>query len=96
MALVALNPWFAGLPALLVRAGFSMTVSNISANSLLQATVSPPLRGQAVSAAQGGISIGGLLTGISVSAAGVSNALLINGVLAATAHLVVGKRWMLR
>ena len=97
-ALAGLNPWFWGLPALLVLAGFSMSVSNTSANSLLQATVSPALRGRAVSlymlALQGGISIGSLLTGISVSFLGVRDALLVNGILAVMAHLALGRKWM--
>lgn len=97
-ALAGLNPWFWGLPALLVLAGFSMSMSNTSANSLLQATVSPALRGRAVSlymlALQGGISIGSLLTGISVSFLGVRDALLINGILAVMVHLASGRQWI--
>jgi len=73
-----------------------MSVSNTSANSLLQATVSPALRGRAVSlymlALQGGISIGSLLTGISVSFLGMRDALLINGILAVMAHLAIGRQ----
>ena len=97
LILVALNPWLWGLPVLLGLAGFSMSISNTSANSLLQTTVSPSLRGQAISlymlALGSGISLGNLLTGVSVNALGVSRALLINGCLAVVAHAFVGRQW---
>ena len=97
LVLVALNPWFRGLPVLLGLAGFSMSISNTSANSLLQTTASPSLRGQTISlymlAMGSGISFGNLLTGVSVSALGVSHALLINGSLAVAAHFLVGRTW---
>jgi MFS family permease len=98
LVLVALNPWFRALPVLLGFAGFSMSVSNTSANSLLQTTASPQLRGQTISlymlAMSSGISLGSLLTGISVSSLGVSHALLINGSLAVVAHFFVGRKWL--
>jgi predicted MFS family arabinose efflux permease len=98
VVLAALNPWFWGLPALLVLAGVAMSVSNISANSLLQATAPARLRGQTVSlfmlATRGGVSLGGLLTGVSVSLLGVRYALLINGALAVMAHIVIGREWL--
>ena len=97
LVLVALNPWFWGLPVLLGFAGFSMSISNTSANSLLQATAPPRLRGQTISlymlAMGSGISLGALLTGASVSLLGVSQALFINGSLAVAAHAVIGRRW---
>jgi len=98
LVLVALNPWFWGLPVLLGLAGFSMSISNTSANSLLQTTASLSLRGQAISlymlAMGSGIAVGNLLTGISVSRLGVTNALLINGSLAVLAHASVGRQWL--
>jgi MFS family permease len=97
LVLVAFNPWFWGLPVLLGFAGFSMSISNTSANSLLQATAPPRLRGQTISlymlAMGSGISLGALLTGVSVSLLGVSHALFINGTLAVAAHVVIGRRW---
>ena len=82
---------------MLVFAGLSMAVSNTSANSLLQATVATPLRGRTISlfmlAVRGGISIGSLITGVSVHLLGVRYALLINGVLALATHLMIGRRW---
>ena len=85
-----------GLPFLLALAGFAMTVSNTSANSLLQASCLPELRGQAVSlymlAMRGGVSLGSLLTGLSVSLIGVRDALLINGLLALAAQVTIGRR----
>jgi MFS family permease len=98
VALCALNPWFWGLPVLLVLAGVSMSMGNTSANAFLQAAVPPQLRGRAVSlymlAMRGGLSIGSLLTGMSVSALGVRHALLINGVIAAAAQIIVGREWI--
>lgn len=95
--LVALNPWLWGLPFLLAIAGFAMTVSNTSANTLLQASCLPELRGQTVSpymlAMRGGVSLGSLLTGMSVSLIGARDALLINGLLAVSAQVAVGRRW---
>lgn len=93
----ALNPWFWGLPALLVAAGMAMSVSNISANTLLMSNSPPQLRGQAVSlfmlAMRGGLAIGSLVTGLTVSLLGVSEALLINGALAVLAQLFIGRAW---
>ena len=98
VAMAALNPWFWGLPALLVLAGIAMSVCNISANSLLQVAAAPRLRGLTVSlfmlAMRGGISLGGLLTGVSVILIGVRHALLINGAAAVIASLVVARLWM--
>jgi MFS family permease len=96
--LAALNPWTWGLPALLVAAGLSMTVSNTSVNSLLQATTLPELRGQTVSlymlAMRGGLAVGSLLTGLAVDLLGVRQALLVNGLLAVVAQVVIGRQWL--
>jgi predicted MFS family arabinose efflux permease len=96
-SLAAINPWAWGLPILLVFAGLSMSVSNTSANSPLQATVAASRRGRTISlfmlATRGGMSIGSLLTGISVSLFGVRYALLINGLLALATHIMIGRRW---
>jgi len=98
LVLVALNPWLWGLPFLLAIAGFAMTVSNTSANTLLQASCLPELRGQTVSlymlAMRGGVSLGSLLTGLSVSLIGARDALLINGLLAMAAQIAVGRGWI--
>ena len=95
--LAAMNPWLWGLPALLVLAGLLMSVGNTSANSLLQATTLPSLRGQTISlymlALRGGVSVGSLLTGLSVNLLGVRHALLINGILAVTAQIAVAREW---
>jgi MFS family permease len=62
----------------------------------LQATVAASRRGRTISlfmlAMRGGMSIGSLLTGISVSLIGVRYALLINGVLALMVHIAIGRR----
>ena len=93
----ALNHWAWGLPALFVLAGITMTASNASANTLLQSISPVRLRGQTISlfmlAMRGGVSLGGLLSGISMSFLGVRDALLINGVLAIVAQLVIGYAW---
>jgi hypothetical protein len=56
------------------------------------------IRGQTVSlfmlAVRGGVSVGSLLTGVSISLLGVREALLINGLLALTAQIAVGRAWM--
>jgi predicted MFS family arabinose efflux permease len=97
LALTALTTWFWGLLPLLVLAGASMTVSNIAANSLLQATVGPRLLGQTVSlymlAMRGGISLGALLTGATVSLLGVQHALLLNGLAAVAVQAAVARMW---
>ncbi|HTT08019.1 MAG TPA: MFS transporter [Gammaproteobacteria bacterium] len=98
LVFAALNPWSWGLPAVFVFAGMSMTASNASANALLQATAPARIRGQTVSlfmlAMRGGVSLGSLLTGVSVSLIGVREALLINGVLAVMAIIAVGRAWL--
>jgi MFS family permease len=98
LILAALCPWIWVLAALLVVAGLSMSVSNTSANTLLQATASPSLRSQTVSlymlAMRGGTSIGSLATGLSVHLLGVRQALLINGILAVFAQILVGREWL--
>jgi predicted MFS family arabinose efflux permease len=97
LILLAFNGWFWGMLPLLVLAGASMTISNTAANSLLQATAEPHLLGRTVSlymlAVRGGISIGALLTGAAVSLLGVQHALLVNGVLAVLAQLVIARMW---
>lgn len=97
LVLTALNPWFWGLPPLLVLAGASMTISNIAANSLLQATASPRLLGRTVSlymlAMRGGMSIGALLTGAAVSLLGVQHALLLDGVAAVVVQAALAPIW---
>jgi len=98
VTLAALNPWAWALPLVFVLAGASMAVSNVSANTYLQSQVPARVRGQAVSmymlAMRGGAALGGLLTGISVSAFGIREALLINGSVAVAAHLALGRVWL--
>jgi predicted MFS family arabinose efflux permease len=98
LVLTALDPWFWGLPPLLTLVGASMTASNVTANSLLQATASPRLLGQTVSlfmlAMRGGISIGSLITGVVVGLLDVQHALLIDGVLALVLQAAVAHAWM--
>ena len=95
LVLTAINPWFWGMPPLLVLAGVSMTVSNTAANSLLQATAGPRQLGQTVSlymlAMRGGISFGALITGALVGVLGVRHALLLNGVLAVAVQAVLSR-----
>jgi uncharacterized oligopeptide transporter (OPT) family protein len=75
-------------------AGVSMSLSNTSANTLVQTLAPVSLRGQSVSlymlAIRGGIAIGSLATGASASLLGIGHALAINGVLAVLAHLFIG------
>lgn len=98
LLLTALNPWAWALPLLFVLAGVSMAVSNVSANSFLQATAPARLRGQTVSlfmlALRGGVSLGSLLTGISVELLDIRHALLINGALAILVLAALGRTWI--
>jgi MFS family permease len=96
--LIALNRWAWGLPALMVLAGIALTVSNASANALLQSNAPARIRGQTVSlfmlAMRGGMALGSLVTGITVHLLGVREALLLNGVIALVAHLAIGRAWL--
>lgn len=98
VVLVALNSWSWGLPVLLVVAGTAMTASNASANALLQSFAPSHIRGQSVSlfmlAMRGGLALGGLTTGLSVSLLGVREALLINGILALLVHAIIRRQWL--
>lgn len=98
LVVTALNLWFWAFPVLLALAGVAMTVSNTSANTLLQASATPELRGQTVSlymlAMRGGVSVGSLLTGLAVNLIGVRDALLIDGILALAGQIVVGHAWL--
>ena len=80
---VALNHSFYVLLALLVLAGATMTVSNVSANTSLQQTAGEHTRGRAASlfqlAIHGGLSLGALLTAGLVTQFGISNALILDG-----------------
>jgi MFS family permease len=92
---LATSLWF--LVATLVVAGVAMSVSNTSTNTLLQSAVTSHLRGQAVSlymlAMRGGTALGGLVTGISVHFLGIREALLINGLVAVVAQILIGRDW---
>jgi predicted MFS family arabinose efflux permease len=97
LVLTALDPWFWGLPPLLVLGGALMTISSTAANSLLQATARPHLLGQTVSlymlAMRGGISLGALVTGAEVSLWGVQRAILVNGAVAVVVQLALAQLW---
>ncbi|HUI27392.1 MAG TPA: MFS transporter, partial [Candidatus Kryptonia bacterium] len=96
----ALNPSFIVLACLLAFGGGAMTVSNASANTLLQRTAGPRLRGETASlfmlAIRGGRSVGDMATGLSVSALGIRWALLLNGVLAVLIQLSLARTWEVR
>jgi MFS family permease len=98
LMIVGLSPWLLILPGLLALAGFFMSVSNTSANALLQADATPQLRGQTISlymlAMRGGISIGSFMTGLSVSLLGARYALLVNGVGAIVGQIIVSRQWL--
>ncbi len=98
VVLIALNPWQWGLPPLLVLASAAMTVSLTTADVVLQASAPRVVLGQTVSlyllALSGGISLGALLTGVTVGWLGVQHALLLDGVLAVVVQLVVTRNWL--
>ncbi|MGH7617036.1 MAG: MFS transporter, partial [Gemmatimonadaceae bacterium] len=94
----AVDPWFWTLIPLLALAGAFMTISNTAANSVLQASARPQRLGRTVSlymlALRGGMSLGALFTGGTVSAFGVRPALLLNGCLALGAQTLVARFWL--
>lgn len=89
------TPW--GLPFLFAVAGVTMTESNSSAHAWLQFQALAPIRGQTVSlfmlSMRGGMAMGGLLTGLTVSQLGVREALFINGVLAVLLQSGIAHWW---
>lgn len=98
VAAIALAPAGLALPALMVVAGAAVTMSNTSANSVLQAHARADRLGQTVSlfmlATRGGQPIGALLTGLSIEALGVRPAMLLNGVLALAVQAAIGRYWL--
>ena len=94
----ALNPWSWGLPALLLLAGASMTISNTAANTLVQSTAVPHLLGRTVSlymlAIRGGGALGALLTGAAIGRLGVQPALLLDGLVAVTVQAALARTWL--
>jgi predicted MFS family arabinose efflux permease len=96
--LSALNPWGWALPLLFVAGGLAMTAANASANAWLQSQAPAAIRGQTVSlfmlAMRGGTALGGLFTGLTVSAWGVREALALNGLLALLAVAGVRRGWL--
>lgn len=74
-----------------------MTMSNTAANALIQATASSRVLGRTVSlymlAMRGGISIGALLSGATVSLFGVQRMLLFNGAVAVVLQAAFARAW---
>ena len=104
VVLSALAPWFWALPVLFVLfvlfvLAWAKTASNTPANELLQLATPERIRGQAVGlfmlAMRGGVSLGGVLTGVSIGLMGVNEALLLNGILAIVAHLYFRRAWLM-
>ncbi len=91
---VALNHSLDLLFVLLVFAGTALTITNISVNTFLQENATNNIRGRIASMFQlaltGGISVGALLTGFTVSKLNISTAFLINGSVA-----IVLQVWLL-
>ena len=75
-----------------------MTASNTSANALIQLNAPERIRGQSVSlfmlAMRGGMALGSLMTGLLVHFVGVQVALLVNGLIALCAHLMIRRIWL--
>jgi predicted MFS family arabinose efflux permease len=96
VVMAALNPWPWALPPILVLAGLSMTVSNISANTVVQSTAASHVLGRTVSlymlAIRGGGALGALITGATVSLLGVQRALLIDGAIAVVLQAMLARR----
>jgi predicted MFS family arabinose efflux permease len=85
------------LPLLMVAAGAAMTISNTSANTILQTTASAQVLGRAVSlfmlVMRGGLALGSLVTGAMVVHFGVRRALAIDGLLALVVQLGIARAW---
>jgi MFS family permease len=83
---------------LFTLAGLAMTAGNVSVNAFIQIAAPPSLRGRSISlymlAMRGGLSIGGLLTGLSMNWLGVRHALLLNGVLALALQAANAHGWL--
>jgi len=93
MVATALNRSWAGLLILLVLAGSALTISSVNANTFLQESARNSERAKIARLFQlsvhGGLSIGALITGISVDKFGVSKALGLNGALAIICQLLI-------
>ena len=91
---VALTHSFYFLIVLLILAGAALTISNISVNTFLQENSTNLIRGRIASLYQlamfGGLSIGALVTGFTVSQFSISTAFVINGTCA-----VLFQSWLL-
>ena len=98
LALVALNRSLPLLSGLLVLCGAAMTASNISANSILQYTAHDRIRGRTSSlymlAMRGGLSLGNLVAGISVTYLGIGRVFLINGIAAVLIQAWIYRKWV--
>lgn len=93
----AIDPWPWALPGLTFLGGALLTISNTTANTLLQATATPAIRGQTVGlymlAIRGGMALGSLATGVATATLGVRTALGIDGGLAVVVVGVLGWQW---
>jgi len=98
LGLVALNRSLPLLSGLLVLCGAAMTASNVSANSILQYTAHDRIRGRTSSlymlAMRGGLSLGNLIAGVSVTYLGVSRVFLINGIVAMLIQTLIYRKWV--
>ncbi len=98
LVLTAVNQSFWLLSALFVLAGVCMTASNTSANAFLLGAAPMRIQGQTISvymlAMRGGVSIGSLVTGLTVGLLGVRQALFVNGALAIAVQLVIARTWV--
>ena len=98
LILVGLNPWNQLFPILMIFAGFSMIVTNISVNTLIQTHAPDLLRGQAISlfmlASRGGVAMGAFVTGGSIHLVGIRNTLIINGSIAILLQTIVFLNWI--
>jgi predicted MFS family arabinose efflux permease len=92
----ALNTSLVGLLGLLAIAGAAMTLSNTALNIFLQGAAEETLRGQTASlymlAMRGGLALGNLFSGASISWLGIRSALVADAVLALALQLGL-RRW---
>ncbi len=100
IAAAALARSFAPLVGVFALGGAAMTMSNTSANSILQSTADDRRRGATASlymiAMRGGLALGNLATGAAAKKFGMTHVLIFDGALAVVAQLIIGLSWATR
>lgn len=98
VSLIGIVPSFGLSFPLLFLAGFAYLGCNASAQSILQSSVSDEFRGRTASiyvlALRGGVPLGNLVTGLTVSHFGIRSAIFANGTLSIFTLLWIANFWL--